>query len=211
MSFGCRNFFQKTSEVFSRTSALASKMRSNQKIRALCTIHRSPEDIILTLLHYFLIWPLFRGLGRNPGKHFVGFLEEVLKPKGHFEFNWPLVDVTIPDPWTNLIFRFFKIVWSRYPGECFMFYIDWSCMYILSTTFIIHQIRFLLKWICIWLPDNQIILRHWKWRCRTSSKNRYRMMKCSQMGLFKQFWHSVIQRFYYHSDATKCPWVGHFM
>ena len=122
-----------------------------------------------------------------------------------------LVDVTIPDPWTNLIFRFFKIVWSRYPGECFMFYIDWSCMYILSTTFIIHQIRFLLKWICIWLPDNQIILRHWKWRCRTSSKNRYRMMKCSQMGLFKQFWHSVIQRFYYHSDATKCPSVGHFM
>ena len=31
MSFWCQNFFQKTNEIFSRISALASKKRSNQK------------------------------------------------------------------------------------------------------------------------------------------------------------------------------------
>ena len=31
MSFWCHNFFQKTNEFFSRISALAYKMRSNQK------------------------------------------------------------------------------------------------------------------------------------------------------------------------------------
>ena len=29
-------------------------------------------------------------LSKNPGKFFVGILEEVLTPKGHFEINWPL-------------------------------------------------------------------------------------------------------------------------
>ena len=37
-----------------------------------------------------MICPLFRGYGRNPGRDFVGYLEEVLTPKGHFEINWPL-------------------------------------------------------------------------------------------------------------------------
>ena len=34
----------------------------------------------------FLIWPLFRGKGRNPGKNFVGFLGDLKTPK----INWPL-------------------------------------------------------------------------------------------------------------------------
>ena len=29
----------------------------------------------------------FRGKGRNPGKNFVGFLEDLKTPKGHFEIN----------------------------------------------------------------------------------------------------------------------------
>ena len=39
----------------------------------------------------FLIWPLFRGKGRNHGKKFVGFLEDLKTSKGHFEINRPLV------------------------------------------------------------------------------------------------------------------------
>ena len=30
----------------------------------------------------FFIWPLFKGEGRNPGKNFVGFLEDLKTPKG---------------------------------------------------------------------------------------------------------------------------------
>ena len=30
---------------------------------------------------------LHRGLGRNPGKSFVGFLGDLKAPKGHFEIN----------------------------------------------------------------------------------------------------------------------------
>jgi hypothetical protein len=45
------------------------------------------EDFILTLLRYFFICPLFRGYRANPGKKIVGFLEEVLTQKGHFEIN----------------------------------------------------------------------------------------------------------------------------
>ena len=36
-------------------------------------------------------WPLFRGLGRNPEKNFIGFLGDLKTPKGHFKINWPLV------------------------------------------------------------------------------------------------------------------------
>ena len=36
-----------------------------------------------------MIWYLFRGLGRNPGKNFVDILVQTMKPKGHFEINWP--------------------------------------------------------------------------------------------------------------------------
>ena len=37
-----------------------------------------------------LIWPLFRGWGRNPGKTFVVFWGDLKTTKGHFEINWPL-------------------------------------------------------------------------------------------------------------------------
>ena len=33
---------------------------------------------------------LQKNSGQNPGNNFVGFLEEVFTPKGHFEINWPL-------------------------------------------------------------------------------------------------------------------------
>ena len=53
--------------------------------------------MILFWLSYttFLIWPLFRGQGRNPYKNFVGFLVDLvtpkdLTPKRHFEIYWPL-------------------------------------------------------------------------------------------------------------------------
>ena len=57
--FGVIDFPKKQWKIW-QISALASKKRSNQKkIRALYTAKL--EDFILTLLHYFLIWPLFRG------------------------------------------------------------------------------------------------------------------------------------------------------
>ena len=39
----------------------------------------------------FLIWPLFRGLGRNPDKNFIGFVVDLKAPKCPFEINWTLV------------------------------------------------------------------------------------------------------------------------
>ena len=39
----------------------------------------------LTLL--FLIPHVFSGQVRNPGKNFIGFLDEVSTPKRHFEIN----------------------------------------------------------------------------------------------------------------------------
>ena len=45
----------------------------------------------MTLLCTFLIWPLFRGQGRNPGKSFVGIFVQTMTTKGHYEINWPLV------------------------------------------------------------------------------------------------------------------------
>ena len=48
--------------------------------------------MILFRLSYttFFIWPLFRGLGRNPYKNLFGFLVDLKTLKGHFEINWPL-------------------------------------------------------------------------------------------------------------------------
>ena len=37
-----------------------------------------------------LIGPLIRDQGRNTEKNFVGFLEDLKTPKGHFEINRPL-------------------------------------------------------------------------------------------------------------------------
>ena len=88
MFFWCLQIFQKTNEIFSRISSLAYKKRSNQKISALYTTNWR----ILFRLSYttFLITPLFRGKGRNPGKKIVVFLEHLKTPKGHFEINWSL-------------------------------------------------------------------------------------------------------------------------
>ena len=59
-----------------------------KKIRALFTTNSR----ILFWLSYttFLIWTIFRGKGRNPGKNFVDFLEDLITQKGYFEINWPL-------------------------------------------------------------------------------------------------------------------------
>ena len=51
MFFWCLQISQKTNEIFSRISALASKKRSNQNNKG--TLYRWLEDFILTLLHYF--------------------------------------------------------------------------------------------------------------------------------------------------------------
>ena len=51
MAFWCLKIFQKTNEIFSGISALASKKRSNQKEKG--TLYLELEDFILTLLHYF--------------------------------------------------------------------------------------------------------------------------------------------------------------
>ena len=51
MSFWCKNFFQKKNEIFSRISALTSKMRSNQKNKG--TLYQQLEDFILTLTLIF--------------------------------------------------------------------------------------------------------------------------------------------------------------
>ena len=37
-----------------------------------------------------MICPLYRGLGRNPYKHFVGIWVDLKTPKCPFEINWPL-------------------------------------------------------------------------------------------------------------------------
>ena len=89
ISFSCLQLSPKNQQnSFFRISALASKKMSNQKIRA----HYITNWRILFWLSYttFLIWPLFTSWGRNPWKNFVGFLEDLKTPKGHFEINWPL-------------------------------------------------------------------------------------------------------------------------
>ena len=86
MSFWCLQIFQKTNEIFSRISALASKKRSNQKNLG----HFIPligGFYFDSLTRLFLIWPLFRGYVRNPGKNFVDFFGDLKTPRGHFEIN----------------------------------------------------------------------------------------------------------------------------
>ena len=80
---------KKNEKKSSRISALASKKRSNQKIRVLYNANWR----ILFWLSYttFLIWPFFRGYSRNPEKKLVGFLRDLKTPKGQFEINWPLI------------------------------------------------------------------------------------------------------------------------
>jgi hypothetical protein len=48
MSFWCQNFFQKTNEIFSKISSIASKKSSDQKNKG--TLYYWLEDFILTRL-----------------------------------------------------------------------------------------------------------------------------------------------------------------
>ena len=84
MSFWYLQIFQKNNEMFSRISALASKMRSNQKNKG----HFIPliRGFYFDSYTTFLIWPPF------PGKFFVVFLDHMKTPKGHFKINWPLAE-----------------------------------------------------------------------------------------------------------------------
>ena len=65
-----------------RISASASKKRSNKKIRALYIANWR-----ILFWHFyttFLIWTLFRGKERNPGKKIFVYLGDLKTPKGHF-------------------------------------------------------------------------------------------------------------------------------
>ena len=81
MSFWCLQILKKP-EFFSRISDLASKKWSYRKDKV-------TKWRILFWISYttFLIWPLFRDQGRNPGNFFVSMYLE----KGHFKINWPLM------------------------------------------------------------------------------------------------------------------------
>ena len=77
-----------------RISALVSKKKSNLKIRVLFTglTFFTPNDFILTLLHYFFELTSFKRLGQKSSKSIIiwGRFEDT---KGHFEINWPLKEL----------------------------------------------------------------------------------------------------------------------
>ena len=83
MSVSCLQIDQITNESFVRISALASKRRSNQK--------KSCNRVKIIELVLFFVSTLFRGLGRNSYKDFVGFMVDLKTPKGYFEINRPLM------------------------------------------------------------------------------------------------------------------------
>ena len=56
-----------------------------KKIKALSYTNQGLFNIIDKI--QFLIQPLFRGQGRNPGKIFIGFFVQTMTPKRHFEIN----------------------------------------------------------------------------------------------------------------------------
>ena len=62
-TFWCLQIDQKTSEIFIKIFALASKKTLNQKY--------------------------VKGEGKNLNKNFVGFLVDLKTPKCPFEINWP--------------------------------------------------------------------------------------------------------------------------
>ena len=78
----------------------------------------------MTLLYYFLIWPLFRGYGRNPGKNFVGFLGDLKTSKGHFEINWPLVLTSLLT--SNLTGIYLQIFVAVSENMNFVYKQDWK-------------------------------------------------------------------------------------
>ena len=76
MSFSFLQIFQKPNEFFSRITALVSKKRSNKRKGQ------------FRILFWFSCTTFL--ICRNPAKNFVGFLEDLKTPKGHFEIKWPL-------------------------------------------------------------------------------------------------------------------------
>ena len=91
MSFWCHHLDQNINEIFSRISALASKKRSNQKIRAFYTTNWSLKDFILTLLHYFFDMTFFYRLGQKYKNIFGRFLvhspfESICPLKGSYKY-----------------------------------------------------------------------------------------------------------------------------
>ena len=90
MSFWCQNFFQKTNEIFSRISALASKKRSNQKNKG--TLY---QDYFIPLIggFYFdfltllFLFDLFLQARAEIQNYFRLFLVQMKTLKSHFEIN----------------------------------------------------------------------------------------------------------------------------
>ena len=80
--------FQKTNEIFSRISTLASKKRSNQKIGE--SQNKNPPISGIKCPYVFDLTSFYRQ-GQKSWKNFVWFLEYLKTPKGHFKINWPLV------------------------------------------------------------------------------------------------------------------------
>ena len=91
MSFWCFQISQKIREFFSRISALASKNRSNKRIRVLYTTNRR---ILFWLSYGFFLFDLFlEARAEILEKKLWIFLGDLKTPKGHFKINWPLVPV----------------------------------------------------------------------------------------------------------------------
>ena len=129
MFFWYHQIDQKTNEIFVKIHALASKKRSNQKNKS--TLYHT-NLIILFWLSYttFLIWPHFRGKGRNPYKNFIVFLVDLVTPKGHFEINWSLVEprressISILRSWKKsamLFWQFFFLIYVSVSRQNFSF------------------------------------------------------------------------------------------
>ena len=78
-----------------------------------------------------MIWPLFRGRGRNPYKNLVGFLVDLKTPKRHFKINWPLKSV---------------IRWYNDKQGCVIFILD-HCARLLNSP--------LRRWQLAWVKRTQ--------------------------------------------------------
>ena len=86
--FGFFKFSKKPTNFFPGFLPQPLKRSQIKKINALFYTNQGLFNIIGIIK--FLIQPLFRGQGRNPGKKFVGFFVQTMTPKRHFEINSPL-------------------------------------------------------------------------------------------------------------------------
>ena len=102
MSFWCHHLDQNTNEIFSWISALASKMRWNQKvINISILIHFLSMKVSL-----FFSFNFFLKGRTETWKNFVYFLVPTMTLKRHFEINWPLdKSENIRKKWRHNYFR----------------------------------------------------------------------------------------------------------